>query len=82
MSFKEQPRLIALKINNSVNRYRAKALKIRTLARRKMSKTMAEFAKYRGVEVNNLGFHLKVLLLGPCPYPLPMPLTMPMPMLN
>ena len=46
-----------------IARYGAKKLKIRTLVRKKMSKTMAEFAKHRRVQVNNLRFHIQVLVL-------------------
>ena len=62
-------RCCLLNINKSVARYGAKKLKIRTLARKKMSKTMAEFAKHRGVEVDNLRFHFQVLF--------PMPISTP-----
>ena len=48
-----------LNLTKFVTRYGTrKLLKLRTLARKKMSRAMSEFAKHIGVEVNNLRFHL------------------------
>ena len=47
-----------MNFTKSVTRYRAKKLKLKTLFKRPMSRAMAEFAKHRGLQANNLRFHL------------------------